>query len=521
MNFFKRALASMGRRPGKTVILLLLVFVLGNVISGAISIRQAVLNTDANLRSQLPGIAALDYDHMAANAYWNRGEEPPEFERLTADHIREVGNLEYVRSFNYSMTTRSFSLDLDRYFNPITNDEFSADSFQDWNAMRPQGADFEEFQVRGISNPELFEIQTGIMELVSGRLMTEAELANGEPVAIISRGLAQQNNLDIGSTTTLTVANFDWSSGLDWASTHTEENILGRYDQEVTVVGIVDMLGELEGENIWTINDRKMEIENRFYVPNGVAENMVRHQAQMSLEHDEWMVSWMEETGMDMDEVVDSWVQHTALFYLEDPAYLAAFAEAADAILPGFNTVTDLSNTFGDIAGSMDTMLMIANIVLWVSVGATLVILSLLITLFLRDRKYEIGIYLALGEKKSKIISQVLIEVMSTAVVAVALALFTGSMISSGISQQMLENDLINRREENFMMGGWWSQGQHELAMFSPGEMTMEQMLAAYDTSLDGATIALFFGVATATVLVSTTAPILYVMRLNPKKIMM
>jgi len=513
----RRGWTNLIRRPGKTVILMLLVFVLGNVISGAVSIRTAVVNTDANLRADLPAIAVLDFDHEGANAHFNRTGEWPEA-TVTPEMVRAVGNLPYVRMFNYSVDTQMFSPDLERAFEPFyfqEEDAWIADQFGDWDDLREQGAEFNRFNLRGLSTPEIAEVQAGLAQLVEGRLMTEAEIASGEPVALISRAFAQLNGLSVGSTVPLISGVFDtWSDeGRDFTLSMVADNLVGSREEALTIVGIFDLDLEMLDEEIWSANQQKLDLENRFFVPNAVAESSFRFQADLAFAHDPWY------EGQDVS--AEDRMGITAMFYLDNPAYLQAFGSEADAILPGFHTTTDLSNTFGDIAGSMETMLMISDIVLGVSVGATLVILSLLITLFLRDRKYEIGIYLALGERKGRVISQILLEVMSASIVAVSLSLFSGAMISSGISQQMLQNDLQQRQEERMMMGSWSTEATRTLAMFGTGEMSFDEMMAAYDTSMSGTAVSLFFGVATVTILVSTLAPIMYVMRLNPKKIMM
>jgi putative ABC transport system permease protein len=46
-------------------------------------------------------------------------------------------------------------------------------------------------------------------------------------------------------------------------------------------------------------------------------------------------------------------------------------------------------------------------------------------------------------------------------------------------------------------------------------------MLATYNVSLDPATIGLFFAAAVGTVVIATIIPMLYIVRLNPKKILM
>jgi len=103
MNFFKRATTSIIRRPGKTVILLLLVFILGSVIAGAISVEGAISNTDANLRRNMQPIVSIDFDWMAFDnsidwATVDHEVEDPWNARefLTAAHVREIGALSYV-----------------------------------------------------------------------------------------------------------------------------------------------------------------------------------------------------------------------------------------------------------------------------------------------------------------------------------------------------------------------------------------------------------------------------------------
>jgi putative ABC transport system permease protein len=46
-------------------------------------------------------------------------------------------------------------------------------------------------------------------------------------------------------------------------------------------------------------------------------------------------------------------------------------------------------------------------------------------------------------------------------------------------------------------------------------------MLESYDISLNATTVVMFYGVGIGAILVSTVVPIIYIMRLDPKKIMM
>jgi len=51
--------------------------------------------------------------------------------------------------------------------------------------------------------------------------------------------------------------------------------------------------------------------------------------------------------------------------------------------------------------------------------------------------------------------------------------------------------------------------------------LSPEEMLAAFDMSFNAQTIALFYIVGLATIMVSTLVPVMYVVMLNPKKILL
>ena len=307
---------------------------------------------------------------------------------------------------------------------------------------------------------------------------------------------------------------YDWNySGSNWLDAYNEDNVLDRETYEFTVIGIYEPRVTYDSNDKHEDARREVMLQNRIYIPNIAAEDMYMFLYEAYMEHfPESMESRDEEESMiEYEDIV---------YLLNDPTELTDFAEAGQDMLPQFWEISDLSNTFGDISSSMETLQWLASLVLWIAVGASILILSLLVTLFLRDRKHEIGIYLALGEKKIKVITQIILEVMATGIIAITLALFTGNLIAGNISENMLRRDLIAGQEDDYW-GGSWSSSDETLGWFSPGEMSMEDMLASYDLSLEATTVLWLYSVGIGTILVSSAAPILYIMRLNPKKIMM
>ena len=122
MNFAKRGIASVMRKPGKTIILLVLIFMLGNIIAGAISVRQAVENTELDLRAKMSPVAAIEIDDEKLTANYDLN---PEFspETLAVEVIEKIGALPYVEYFDYSSVALLESPSLKKYFEKTTENQ--------------------------------------------------------------------------------------------------------------------------------------------------------------------------------------------------------------------------------------------------------------------------------------------------------------------------------------------------------------------------------------------------------------
>jgi len=118
MNLFKRSMTSITRNLGKTIILLILVFILGSVIAGAISVYGAIHNTDMNLRRNMRPIVSIGTDGGALMEYWEDFDFvmtfPTEQAILFPEDIRAIGQLEQVYFYDYAIQSGLGSLDLAR-----------------------------------------------------------------------------------------------------------------------------------------------------------------------------------------------------------------------------------------------------------------------------------------------------------------------------------------------------------------------------------------------------------------------
>src|SRR5699024_9653648 len=108
MNFWQRGLKSVTRRKGRSLILFLVIFILGNVIAGSVAIQQSTKNVEEETKKQMGAVATIEMDYervdkeQQANpeAYENNDEwhRQPSLKELEA-----IGELPYVKYFEYSV----------------------------------------------------------------------------------------------------------------------------------------------------------------------------------------------------------------------------------------------------------------------------------------------------------------------------------------------------------------------------------------------------------------------------------
>lgn len=506
MNFMQRGFASIRRKPGKTLILLLLIFVLGNVIAGAISIRQAVQNTQKALYQRITAVATIETDQKQIQKFY---EQNPEGElkipNVKADLIKQVGALPYVKFFDFSTTVGLQSKEIKRYMDPTLGD------------VNYGMGEYQYISCIGGQDPEVFDIRSNKIKLAAGRVFTPEEMENLSYVALVSKEFAEINNLSVGSKVTLDNIIFKSPGEGEFREEdyYSDANIAGKQSYDFEVIGIFELVPTQTQQNDQEKQQQQwndMEKLNTIYTSNVVTESASKFQM------DTW--AKIEPEFAQTQEAYEPYYE--PLFILNDPQDLKQFREEVSALLPSeYLKVSDTGEMLEKVAAPMESVQWIASIVLYVAVGAALVILSLLITLFLRDRKHEIGIYLSLGEKKLKVVGQIVMEVMVIALVAITLSLVSGNILSGGISQKMIQDQIVADQEQQGMDGGYmYSYSSLDYKGYGIS-VTTDDIVDSYRVSLDGSTILLFYAVGAATVLLSTMVPILYIVRLNPKKIML
>jgi len=480
MTFFNFLQIRFKRNKMYVVINFLILLIIGVVISGSLSSIIASDNTSRNIKQKIPPIVTLDPCIVDLRFRTMNYEQGINFINL----LNKTGNLPYVERMEHSILLQLQPLYL-RFHEPehLRGDLFSRSRF-----VPPPGEGFDFVSIQGFSKPDIVYIISGEQEIVAGRTFSESEInpisKSNHSVAIISHTLAIYNNLWVGDTFTMS-ATTEWNQKED------------RVDFYFEIIGIRDYNTIPVLEEPYIIN----YTNNLIFVPNWFAQRAINQLSNYS--------TWWGESN---------WLFRPAHFVLHDINDIPNFIAEAENIFPYGMTFIDYSWRFSPIINASATARDIFVTFTVCVVFASLLVIVLLSTWTVNSRRHELGIYIALGAKKKKILTKVIIEQIIIAISSLTFSLIIGNIVASQISTRMIHEEFTNINETRH----WLETIPTTLEMaFGFQELTPMELMAAFDVSLNFSTIVAFYGLMLVIVTISALFTTNLIIKLNPKKILL
>ncbi|MCD8028874.1 MAG: ABC transporter permease [Erysipelotrichaceae bacterium] len=492
---FKNALLSIKKNIGKTILFFVIMVVIANLVIAGLSIKSATTKSITSIRQSLGSEVTLSYNTQNMMNNREQGQALDEVvSSITVDMADQLKDLNYVESYNYTLSVSANSDDIDPVETTSTTDD-SSDTSVDENMQVPnngdetkgQFMDSNDFTVIGNTTmAHLSDFTDENYVLLSGKLLTEDDA--GTTNCVIESNLASDNDLEVGDTFTITTTNSD------------SEDIT----VTLTIVGIFEIESSSDMGSM-NMSNRQNPM-NYIYVDISTAQTL-------------------------NDSTTDI---TSATYYLDDPDHIDAFIELAENSTDiDFETYTLDANDsiYQNSISSLEDMQQFANIFLWVVVGAGCAILCLILMLTMRSRFYEFGVFLSLGQSKIKIMLQQLIEVLIVAVVAFALSLGTGKMVSNVISS-MLESTQNNQTEMIMEIPDDIGDGLDNSDVINnssddkidKGNLFNQALTSPENTELDVSmtttTAIQLAGITGLICIVSVLLPLIYILRLSPREIL-
>ncbi|MBC1971730.1 ABC transporter permease [Listeria welshimeri] len=495
MNFFKRAWLSMKARKGRSVLQLIIFTVVCVLILSGFTIQSAADKASELAREQLGGTVTLTVDQEkqmaamqkeASSSDETSTDTKPKFQSNPIDvsDANDLAALEHVKSYNYYSSTQALASG----FDPIESSgdtSTSDDSTSSKDTEGPGGGNGgpqmvdADLSINGLLDSETStDFEAGTSELTSGVAITADD--KGKNVAMVEENLAKQNDWKVGDSFTVTSSD---------GNTKVTLKIVGIYK---TTDSGSDM-----AQNFSFLNPY-----NKVYVPYTVA-NTIK--------------------GSDYKNTVDS-----AVYTMDDAANISAFEKEAKKVdsIDWDTFKLDANDTlYQQMIGPIDSVASFSkNVVYIVSIAGAL-ILGLLVMMQVRDRKYEMGVLLAIGEKRGKLIAQFFVEILIVALISFGLAAASSHYVAQLAGNQLLEQQNSSTTEttnntENRGPGGGGQGGPGGFAGSISNLTKNTEQIKELDIQVTLEDMLKMGGIGIGIAFISVLLPAALVLRMNPKTIL-
>lgn len=495
MSFLKRALLAVERRKSKSIIMFIIFVVIANLVLAGFAIQHATESASILARQKLGGQLTLSFDRQKAMQQAvaaSGGQERPRIqtEPITEDMVKVISSQKNIIDYNYTVNATGIADGFTAVVTESDSQNNTSTNTQNNNQQRRQG-DFggnfviPDVTVLGVSSTELTDAfgTSNQAKLLQGRHITQEDA--DKKVAIVEKNLAEQNNLELGSKIIIKAPESD--------------NTV-----EYSIVGIYEAASTDNSSGSFRMRNMPFsEPYNRIYVDYKSAIPLKTTKA---------------DDGTVTNGGIDS-----AVFFVDDPKNIDKVRENAKTVNIDWNKfILDANDSaYKQMMGPIENVASFSMMAIYIVAIAGAVILALLMTLAIRERMYETGVLLSMGEGKAKIIAQYVTEVLLIAVFAFGISIFSGQYIAQNIGNKLVEHEVTVAKEQGLNVDTQRGQfGRLMQQRFQVGTSGNIQPIEAISVRVSASEVGKMMGAGLLIIVLGTILPASSIMRYNPKTIL-
>ena len=376
MNFVKRAFLYCFRQKVKTLILFLVLAIISTFLLTGLAIRDASEGATADVQTAIGGKLFLEID--PANQYDSSQDGYGMTYTYNGDYITPeildaISKVNGVVDYNSDNPRGFWGAGVDFEYLPAAFDL----------SYTPYGE--SSAYTAALSSEKSSDFESGKYSLVDGRHITPED----KFVVMISKELADYNKLSVGDIMTMYCLDSDSNVKLE-------------------IIGIFDGTEGTSGNGGFSVSDIPANCGYVDYTT--MFENFGRK--------------------------IDGYTQID--IYVEDPVSIQNVYDKVKNLseLRGKSLKLSIdTDEYEVVQAPLETLQSLVNTIIVIIVVVSSLALTLLLTLWIRGRKKEIGVYLSIGKSKTGIIGQFFLETVTVAIVAFATAVFFGGLIAGKASE--------------------------------------------------------------------------------------
>lgn len=502
MNYMKRAIQSLWAKKGRSIIMIAVFSAILIFVLAGLTIRSGADLATTNAKKSVGATVTLSTNREAMfkqsdSEDENSRPDPGSFERtpVNLSDAKKIAKLSNVKSYSFEAST---SADKSSGIEPISSDsDASNDSTENTEESTdeqmagfggggaPGGMSQGDFQIKGVSESSSYsEFSAGTASLVEGEAITSED--EGTNNVLIEQSLAEANDLSVGDT---------------FKIKDTDDK-----DVEVTIKGIYKT----------SDSGDSMSAQFNFMNPSNTIFSSYT------------MVNTL--TGSE-GKKIDS-----AVYNLEDPKDMDSFVKQANKLIDTdtFSLETN-DQMYQQMLQPLNNVSSFAKNIVILVAAAGVIILTLIIMLSIRERKYEIGVLLSLGESRMKVISQFFVEIFICMIFALGIAAASGNVVGNAVGNQLLSQQTTSQNTEGQeanaagnnggpggqgQMPGGGNGGPRGGGQMGGNPFTQTEEIQELNISVKPMEILSLGGIGLGISLFSIVLSSAGILRLNPKKIL-
>ncbi|MCC7666026.1 ABC transporter permease [Liquorilactobacillus satsumensis] len=479
MNFFYRAFLNVKGKKGRTILLILVLSAILLFVLAGIIIQNAATTAVNNAKKSSGATVTLSANR--SNAFKKLRQQKSKNPTLSLASVsvktaKKIGNSDYVKAYNITNSTsvNAKSFDAIKTSSSSQSNQMSGPGGKSSSSSSSSQGDISLSGVTSTSQVSSFT--SGTSKIKSGRGINASDAGTNN--VVIETELAKQNSISVGDTITVK---------------DTDKNI-----HKFKVVGIYKSSSTSSQTGGMGQTDPSNTIYSSYALVNSIK-------------------------GTTSAESVT--------YTISNPSKAAAFITAAKkSINTSKLSLTKDDSTYRSLLTPLNNVKSFAQkIVILVSVAGT-IILTLIVVLMIRERRYEIGVLLSLGEKRWKVIAQFFAEMVMIMVVSIAVAGAGGKFVGDAVGKQLVNQtttttstttNTTTGNSQNGQPGGGGAQmanngggGQQQSTQAS------SQQLQKLSTSISVVSLVQLGAFGLAIILLAILIGSIGILRLQPKKIL-
>jgi|GEM_PF-5025147 len=458
----KRPLLYIKRNLIKSGLLFLFIFLVGVCLSMSLNLSKTGIVMNAAIRKTLGAKVAVQLDQS-------------KLVNLSKQEISEIVPLssEWIKKMSASNEVKYVDYSLIRY--ALADKSYLIKKSDTGNTKN------NRLVLIGVNYAAMSIVENGSSTLNEGRVFTSEEINAGSGVTIINQSFADFNQLKIGDMIRV-YNNYFGVSDSYVGQTEIITSVKNPY-QELKIIGIIKKTPSIDFE------PSPDEVYN-LYVPDEL----------VAQQHQFFTTTFPTEKDYMFNQISPE-----PIFTVKDPESIDSLITKLknEKIDANFILIRSDEN-YKSVLGPLTNLVSVSTILQYGSIVAFPLLIGSLVVIYLLERRKEFALLLSLGEKKSKILSQIWIECLIIGLVSLIAAYITGTIISKSYFESIVKtqaNQNINTVVE---------EGSLKIAQ--------EEMRNTKIDSFDPVAICIYFTSTVTMLSLAAVIPTSIILRKDPKK---